>query len=176
MRFGVYIHLKTNESARATQDRLAAVVVPAPSALSFKPVRVSDWLRQFRGRTFVGDITASRFKLALLPPQGGRFRARGMAAVMVGTIEDGTVLAHIRPPLFNLFFSAVFTLVVTAAFVLSFYGPSNGPAVRLMLAALLVLPLSALAWSFFREARRVEKALRSALSSTSRSTATSSDA
>ncbi|NGY06878.1 hypothetical protein [Solimonas terrae] len=155
--------LTTNASREAVHARLVAAVLPARSALSLKPVRIADWLRQCEGKSFVGTVDAERFKLGLLGTPGARFRRRGNAAIVVGTIEDGAVHVRLRPPIFNIVFAAAFGLFVSTTFVLSFYGPSNTMPVHGLLAVMLVLPLAILFRVFVSEARSAEQTLRRVL-------------
>jgi hypothetical protein len=56
-----------------------------------------------------------------------------------------------------------FTLAVAGVFVLSFFGPSRGSGVQLVLALALVLPTLIVGWFFRNEAALAEQTLQQVL-------------
>lgn len=153
------LYLRTDASRQATRARLAAAVAARPSLFSLKPIRISDWLAQYEGKSFIGTLAQDDFKVWLLNVRTSGVRRRGYGVVVVGTIEDGGVRARLRPPMFNLLLSCFLIVAVGGAFVLSFHGPSNTAIVRWLLAGFLIIPLALLTWSFVLEARTVERTL-----------------
>ena len=163
MLFGRSLHFATAESPGVVLDRLSAVVLPARAIAPLRPVRVRDWISQHVGKRFVGNVDGSRFKLALLQTPGAKFRARGSIVVIVGKVEGLSVDVNLRPPLFVLLFLAAFTVVVSSALALSFFGPMRGHPILLVLALALALPFVVVSWLFSREATLAEQALRQVL-------------
>jgi hypothetical protein len=162
MLFARTLRFTTTESRQAVTARLAAVVLPARDAFSFKPVPIAEWMAQSMTKAFIGTVGTDHFKLALVGALGGRFRSRGRVVVIVGSIEDHAVRAILRLPFFILAFMAVFALTVSAVFVLSFFGPANTPTVHWLLAFMLIMPVAVIVWAFRQEARDAEQALRNA--------------
>ncbi len=156
---GIHLQLKTNEPRQVVEARLAAAIAPLPS-MRIKPIRVVDWLSSFKGKSFIGSLNGNQFKLGLLNTKMGGIRWRGNAVIIVGTIEDNMVRVVLRLPIFTLLFSLFWTAALSFGFVLSFYGSSNTLTVHLLLAAMLVLPLAIILWTFHYEARLAERALR----------------
>ena len=163
MQFGISIFLKTAAPQETIRARLAAAVAEPLVAFSLKPVRISDWQARYKGKSFVGWLQDDHFKLSLLNNRTSGVRVFGSTVVMLGTIGDEGVHAVLRPPIFNLLFTACFAVIVAGVFVLSFYGPSNTPAVHWLLAAFFLLPLAVLGWTFLHEARAAEQALSAAI-------------
>ncbi len=164
MFFGRSILLTTNASREALVARLAATVLSTEAIAPHRPVRISDWVSQHRGKRFVGKIEGQRFKLGMLRAPRAGFRWRGSVVVIVGSVDDQSLRARLRPPLFMLAFLAAFAAGMLAGLVLSFFGPANIPAVHLLLWLGLVLPIAIVVWVFRREATEAEQALRQAIS------------
>ena len=108
-------------------------------------------------------MDGSRFKLALLQTPGAKFRVRGSIVVIVGQVEGFSVDVNLRPPLFVLLFLAAFTVVVSSALALSFFGPMRGQPILFVVALALALPFLVVGWFFSREAILAEQALRKVL-------------
>ena len=163
MLFGRLIQFTTLQSREAIAARLSAAALPSATVALFKPVRISDWVDQQQGKRFVGNFDGSRFKLKLLQMPGGRFRVRSGVVVIVGSVEDHSVQACLRLPLFIQGFLIVFAVALSAGLVLSFYGPANLPMLQTAMALTLVMPFAVVAWFFRREATEAEHALRQAV-------------
>jgi hypothetical protein len=162
--FGRSILLRTNESCDALVARLSATVLSTEAIAPFRPALVTDWISQHRGKRFVGTIDGQSFKLGLLPVPSAGFRRRGSVVVIVGSIEDQSIRARLRPPLFIMGFLSAFTAAMSAVFVLSFFGPMNTPVVHLLLACGIALPIAVVVWFFRREAAEAEQSLRQVIS------------
>lgn len=160
MLFGRSIHFKTSQPREVVAARLSASVLPVAAIAPFGPVRVSSWIAQHEGKRFVGRFDGARFKLGLLPTRGARLRWRGNVVVIVGSVENDALQACLRPPIFLLAFLAVFVVVVSAALVLSFFGPLKFHLVQVALALSAALPVAWVVWLFRREAAQAEHALR----------------
>jgi hypothetical protein len=163
MLFARTLRFATTEPRQVVAARLTAAVLSARTAFSFKPVPIAEWMAQRSGKTFVGTVGADHFKLGVIGAPGRRFRSRGSVVVIVGTIEDHSVQAILRPPVFISAFMAAFALAVSAVFALSFFGPGNTPAVHWSLAFMLIMPMTVVVWIFRQEARDAEQALRKAV-------------
>jgi hypothetical protein len=163
MLFGRSILLNTNESCETLVTRLSAVVLFTKDIAPRRPVRVTDWVSQHRGKRFVGTIEGQRFKLGILRTPSDGFRWRGSVVVIVGSVEGQSLHVRLRPPLFILAFLSVFAAVMSLVLVLSFFGPVNTAVVHLLLLCGLVLPIAVVVWFFHREAAEAEQALRQAI-------------
>ena len=163
MAWGISIRIATGQAPSIASARLNGAVASVPAVWPMKPSKVSEWLEQYRDKAFLGRVEERRFKLVLLRSTRQGYVRRGNSVVILGTVEDQAVRALLRPPIFNLVFAILLTLAISAAFVLSFYGPSSTPAVHWLLATLLVVPILALTWAFFAEAREAEQTLRRVL-------------
>ncbi len=163
MAWSMSVRIATGQSPAIAAARLMAAVASAPAVRPIKPVKVGEWLARHRDKAFLGRVDGRRFKVVLLEPTRQGYFRRGYSVVIVGSVEDHVVHARLRPPVFNLVCVWVLTAAISAAFVLSFYGPSSTPAVHAALAAMLVLPWAILTWAFLAEARRAEQALRRVL-------------
>ena len=159
MLFSRLIQFNTSQSREAVAARLSAVVLPAASVASLKPVRISDWLAKQKGKRFVGNFDGSRFKLRLLQMPGGRFRVRSGVVVIVGSVEDFSCRARLRLPRFIQGFLVVFAAALFAGLMLSFFGPAKLPVLQAAMALTLVMPFVVVAWFFRREAAEAEQAL-----------------
>ena len=163
MLFGRLIQFTTLQSQEAVAARLSAAVLPSATVALFKPVRICDWVAQQQGKRFVGNFDGSRFKLRLLQMPGGRFRVRSGVVVIVGSVENQSVRACLRLPLFIQGFLLVFAVALSAGLVLSFFGTANLPMLQAAMALTLVMPFAVVAWFFRREATEAEHALRQAV-------------
>lgn len=152
--------IMTSEPGETLSSRLAAAVLPAAAFTPFKSVRMVDWIAGLEGKRFVGSLEGQRFKLGLLQERSARIRRRGSVVVILGKFEGNSLQVRLRPPLFVLAFLGVYAVAVSAALALSFHGPANTPAVHLLLAGGLVVPVAIVVWSFRREANAAEQALR----------------
>ncbi len=160
---GLVLHIATGQPSSVASARLARVVAQPKAAWPIRPLKIQAWLAQFENKLFVGKLEDGRFKLVLLRPTVGAKLRRGRSVVLSGSVENGVVNALLRPPVFYMVFAALFTFALTFAFILSYYGPSNTNSVRLLLAAMLILPMAGLVLAFRMEAHLVESALRRAL-------------
>ena len=159
----LFLRISTNLPSSVVALRLAQAVAPTLSILPLKPIKIQTWLAQYSNKSFVGKVENNHFKLVLLKPIDGVKFWRANSVVLVGTIGNEVIKAHLRPPIFNLVFIILFTVAMITGFVLSYYGPSNTDTVRLIFAILLLLPIIVLICVFQIEAHFVEKTLRSAL-------------
>lgn len=164
VQIGRSIHLDISDPADVVRDRLRAAVLPTTAIVALAPVRVADWIAQYKGKRFVGSIDGARFKLGFLPTPGAKFRVRGSVVVVVGTIDVHAVRAQLRPPLFVLIFLAVFASVVAGALALSFLAPQPVRWLQGALVPTLVFPFVVVAAFFRREAAAAEHALRETVS------------
>ena len=163
MLLGRSLEFQTPEASEAALSRLSSVTIEPQSIAPMHPVPVSAWVAQHVGKRFVGKVGGSRFKLGLMPQVGERIYVRGSVVVIVGEVQGHTVNAKLRLPVFVSAFLALYSIAVAAVLLLSFFGPSNGPVVHLLLAAALVLP-TAIVFMFFRkEAALAEQRLRQVL-------------
>jgi len=158
------IKLQCGRSSAQLRERLSRAVAPAPKMWSMTPMKISDWLARYDGKTFVGIVKEDRFKVMLIGGANGRVRWRGGNAVIVGTIRANAVSASLRPPIFASAFLILWCLILCCAIVLSFFGPSNTWLVRLLLAGMLFLPTAIFFVAFAFEARRASAALQRILS------------
>lgn len=160
MLLGRLVQFTTSQSREATASRLSVAVMPTAAIASLNPVRVREWVSQHQGKRFVGTFDGSRFKLGLLQMPGARFQVRSNVVVIVGSVEDNSFRACLRPPLFILGFLAVFAVAVASGLALSFLVPANLPMVQAAMLLSLVMPIATVAWFFRREATEAELALR----------------
>jgi len=160
MVLGRSILLTTSESGETLIARLSATVLPTRLVAPLRPVRISDWVANHRGKRFVGNIEGRYFKLGLLQEPSAGFRWRGSVVVIVGSFEGRSLRVRLRLPLFILAFLGVYATALSAVFALSFFGPANTPTVHWLLASALVFPIAVVAWFFRREANEAEQALR----------------
>lgn len=114
--------------------------MPATAIATLNPVRVREWVSQNKGKRFVGTCDGSRFKLGRQQMPGVRARVRSNAVVIVGSVEDNSLRACLRPPRFIFGFMAVFAVAVSAGLLLSFCGPINLPRVQAAIALSLAMP------------------------------------
>ena len=151
--------IPTEESQADLRQRLTRAVGTAPTPWPLRPRRIEDWLAQYQGKTFVGTVTADRFKLILLGNTGPGMRWHGGGAVLTGTLEDRAVHARVRPPYFVSIILSMWCLVALTGLVLSFYGPSNTPLIHLLLLGMLGLPPAIFTLTFSLESRRAYREL-----------------
>ena len=163
MLFGKSLQFKTSEAPEVVLGRLSAIVLPIEAAVPLRPVRIADWMGEYVGKRFVGRVEGSRFKVSLLPSSAARFRARGSVVIIAGRVQSGSVQVNLRLPLFLSMFMVAFTLAVASVLALSFFGPSRGSGVQVLLALALVLPILIVGWFFRREAALAERALQQVL-------------
>ena len=163
MFFSRLIQFTTSQSREAVAASLSAAVLPDPSVLLLKPVRISQWSAQQQGKRFVGSFDGTRFRLRLMQMPGARLRVRIGVVIIVGSVEDNFFHARLRPPLFVLGFLILFAVALSAGIVLSFFGPANVPLLQAAMALTLVMPFATVAWFFRREATQAEHALRRAV-------------
>ena len=127
---------------------MTAALAPVPKLLSIKPIKLDDWLSQYQGKSFVGELKGERFKMVLLGNVNRGVRWHGGGVIIIGQIREKAVHADLRPPLFTVVFILVWAVMVTGAFVLTFFGPSNTALVRALLIAMLILPPAILSVMF----------------------------
>lgn len=151
------------EEPEAALALLVSATLSPGAIVPLHPVPVSEWIEGRIGKRFIGTVKGSCFKLGLLPMIGRKLYVRGSVVVIVGEVEGQNVHVNLRLPIFVSAFLIAFTLMVAAGLVLSFFGPSNGAAVQLLLALILVFPSLVVAGFFRREASLAEQALRHVL-------------
>ncbi|MEP7210720.1 MAG: hypothetical protein ABI740_07775 [Alphaproteobacteria bacterium] len=139
---------------------MRTALAPRPRLFPIQLRTIGGWLGQYDGKTLVGEMKGDRFKAVLLGNVGSGVRWSGGAVVIVGQIGDHEVHVELRPPLFALAFISAWVLVVTAALVLSFFGPSNTILVQTLLVAMGIVPLLIFSAFFAFEARQARRRLR----------------
>ncbi len=160
MLFSRMIEFATSQSRVTAAARLSAVVLPVVSAPSLKPVRVSDFIAQYRGKRFSGNFDGFRFKLVLITSRDKRFQVRGNVVVIVGGLDEHAIKACLRLPFFTLGFLAIYASCVLAGLILSFFGSSNLLIVQVPMALAIAIPAVLVFWLFRRKAAEAEQALR----------------
>ena len=160
MGLGISFELKCSQPRSQLLAQLTDALAPVPKLLSIKPIKLGDLLGPYQGKSFVGELKGERFKMVLLGNVNRGVRWHGGGVIIAGQIGEKAVHADLRPPLFTVVFILFWVLIVTGAFVLSFFGPSNTTIVRALLFAMLILPPAILSAMFAFEAGQAKRRLR----------------
>lgn len=157
---GKTVHIELSDPPDTVRERLRTAVLPTNAVIALAPMRLGDWIVQYKGKRFVGDVGKTNFKIGFLPAPT-RFGVRGSVVVVVGQLSAQLLTARLRPPLFVRVFLAFFALLMMGALVLSFLAPAQAWSVQAVLAFALIFPCAVVIAFFRREAKAAEQALRS---------------